>query len=252
MFTAMKHWQDYTPAPDLLRERVILVTGAGDGIGRAAARAFGAHGATVILLGRTIAKLEQVYDSIQQSGGPQPAIYPMNLLGATVKDYEDLALTLEQQFGRLDGLLHNAAMLGTLTPFGLYDPEMWQQVMQVNMHAPFLLTRACLDLLKRAVDASLIFTSSSQGRRGRAYWGAYAVSQFAVEGMMQVLADELDNTSVRVNSLNPGAVRTTMRANAYPGEDPAGLAAPEDIMRGYLYLMGPDSKGIHGQALDAQ
>jgi NAD(P)-dependent dehydrogenase (short-subunit alcohol dehydrogenase family) len=231
---------------------VILVTGAGDGIGRAAARSFAAHGAAVILLGKTIAKLEQVYDAIEQAGGPQPAIYPMNLAGATVKDYEDLAATLETEFGRLDGLLHNAAMLGTLTPLDLYDPELWYQVMQVNLHAPFLLTRACLALLKRSADASLLFTSSSIGRKGRAYWGAYAVSQFAIEGMMQVLADELEGTSVRVNSLDPGPIRTALRAAAYPGEDPRRLSSPEDIMDAYLYLMGPAGAAIRGQALSAQ
>jgi NAD(P)-dependent dehydrogenase (short-subunit alcohol dehydrogenase family) len=245
----MKPWTDYQPSPQLLQGRVILVTGAGDGIGRAAALSFAAHGATLILLGRTIAKLERVYDAIGEAGGPQPAIYPMNLAGATVKDYEDLAVRLEQEFGRLDGLLHNAAMLGTLTPLELYDPALWYQVMQVNLHAPFLLTRACLGLLRKSTDASLLFTSSSTGRKGRAYWGAYAVSQFGIEGMMQVLADELEGSRVRINSLDPGAVRTALRASAYPGEDPRTLTAPEAIMGAYLYLMGPDSTGIQGQAL---
>lgn len=245
--------QDYTPAPDLLRERVILITGAGDGIGAAAAQSFAAHGATVILLGRTIRKLEAVYDAIEQAGHPQPAIYPMNLEGASPKDYEDLANTLEKEFGRLDGLLHNAGLLGTLTPLGQYELETWSKVMQVNLNAPYLMTRALLELLRQSEDASVVFTSSSVGRQGRAYWGAYGISKAAVENMMQIWADELEaNTPVRCNSIDPGAVRTGMRARAYPGEDPARLPEPAAIMNTYLYLMGADSKGITGQQFNAQ
>ncbi len=245
--------QDYSPPDDLLQGRAILVTGAGDGIGAAAARSFARHGATVILLGRTIRKLEAVYDAIEQSGGPQPAIYPMNLEGASPKDYQDLAATLEREFGRLDGLLHNAAILGVLTPLEMYDLELWARVMQVNLNAPYLLTRACLPLLKGSEDASVLFTSSSVGHRGRAYWGAYGISKAAAENMMQILADELEeNTSVRVNSIDPGAVRTRMRAKAYPGEDPNIHPAPEEIMGIYLYLMGPDSRGETGRSFKAQ
>ncbi len=244
---------NYTPLPNLLTERVILVTGAGDGIGRAAANSFAAHGATVILLGRTIRKLEAVYDEIEQARHPQPAIYPMNLEGASPNDYEQLAHTVAREFGRLDGLLHNAAQLGVLTPLEHYDINLWYQVMQVNLHAPFLLTKACLNLMKQSSDASILFTSDSVGQKGRAYWGAYAISKFATEGIMQVLADELENhTAIRVNAINPGATRTTMRATAYPGEDPTKLPLPEEIMPIYLYLMGPDSREIHGQTLNAQ
>lgn len=243
----------YTPSADLLAQRVILVTGAGDGIGRSAAISFAAHGATVILLGRTIRKLEAVYDTIERTGYPQPAIYPLNLEGASPKDYETLATTLANEFGRLDGLLHNAAILGNLTPLEHYTITTWYQVMQVNLNAPFLLTQACLPLLKQAQDASIVLTSSGVGRRGKAYWGAYAVSKFALEGLMQVLADEVEtNTAIRVNSINPGATRTAMRAHAYPGEDPNQLPTPDAIMPLYLYLMGPESQQVNGQALDAQ
>jgi NAD(P)-dependent dehydrogenase (short-subunit alcohol dehydrogenase family) len=236
-----------------LTNRIILITGAGDGIGRAAAKSFAAHGATVILLGRTISKLEAVYDEIEQAGHPQPAIYPMNLEGASPNDYENLANTLETEFKRLDGLLHNASLLGTLTPLEHYDIKLWYQVMQVNLNAPFLLTQACLGIMKRAPDASIVFTSSSVGRKGRAHWGAYSVSKFATEGIMQILADELEvNTAIRVNSINPGATRTAMRMVAYPGEDPNTLPSPETIMPLYLYLMGPDSHEVNGQALNAQ
>lgn len=245
--------QDFTPSSDHLKDRIILITGAGSGIGAAAAKSFAGHGATVILLGRTTRKLEEVYDEIEQAGGPQPAIYPMNLEGAAPKDYEDLAATIDKEFGRLDGLLHNASLLGGLTPLGQYDLETWGKVMQVNLHAPYLMTRACLGLLKASEDASLLFTSSSVGRKGRAYWGAYGISKAANENMAQIWADELEaNTHIRVNTINPGAVRTGMRARAYPGEDPNTLPQPEEIMDAYLYLMGPSSKGVTGQQFNAQ
>lgn len=245
--------EDYTPRADLLAGRTILVTGAGDGIGKAVSSAFAAHGATVILLGRTVVKLEAVYDAIVAAGGPQPAIYPMDLEGATPDDHRQLAENIASQLGRLDGLLHNAGLLGSLTPIAHYDPVEWLRVIQVNLNAPFLLTQSCLPLLERAPEASIVFTSSGVGRRGRAYWGAYGASKFGVEGLMQILADELEeNSTVRVNSLNPGRTRTAMRAAAYPAENPASLLTPADIVVPYLYLMGPDSVGVHGRALDAQ
>ncbi|WP_445157681.1 YciK family oxidoreductase [Halomonas sp. E14] len=244
---------DYQAPSHLLEDRIILVTGAGDGIGREAALSFARHGATVVLLGRTIAKLEKVYDEIEAFGGPQPAIFPLNLEGATLKDYHDMAETLDKEFGRLDGLLHNAGLLGRITPFEQYNPELWEQVMQVNINGPIWMTQALLPLLKSSRDASVVFTSSSVGRKGRAFWGAYAVSKFATEGFVEVLADELEHLgTIRVNSLNPGATRTKMRANAYPGEDPDTLRSAAEIMPTYLWLMGPDSHGHNGQRFDAQ
>lgn len=244
---------DYQPPTDLLQGRFILVTGAGDGIGRAAAKSYARHGATIVLLGRTIKKLEETYDEIVAAGSPEPAIYPMNLQGATPRDYQDMVNTLEREFGQLHGVLHNAALLGRRTPLGQYPPEEWQQLLQVNLTASFLMTQALLPLLALAADASVIFTSSGVGRRGRAYWGAYAVSKFAVEGMMQVWAEELSEISnVRVNSINPGATRTRMRADAYPGENPDQNPTPDEIMPLYLYLMGPQSRHLNGVSLDAQ
>ena len=244
---------DYQAPGDLLKDRIILVTGAGDGIGRAAARTFARHGATVILLGRTIAKLEKVYDEIEAAGGPQPAIFPLNFEGAVLKDYHDMAETLDKEFGRLDGILHNAGLLGRITPFEQYNPELWDQVMQVNINGPIWMTQALLPLLKSAEDASVVFTSSGVGRKGRAYWGAYAVSKFATEGFVEVLADELEHLgNVRVNSLNPGATRTQMRKQAYPGELAESLRTPEEIMPTYLWLMGPESRGHNGERFDAQ
>ncbi|MFG6177307.1 YciK family oxidoreductase [Halomonas sp. THAF12] len=244
---------DYRAPADLLAGRVILVTGAGDGIGRAAALSYARHGATVILLGRTIAKLEAVYDAIEAEGLPQPAIFPLNFEGATVKDFHDMAETLDKEFGRLDGILHNAGLLGRITPFAQYNPELWEQVMQVNINGPIWMTQALLPLLEASPDASVIFTSSSVGRRGRAYWGAYSVSKFATEGFMEVLADEVEHLgTLRINSLNPGGTRTAMRKSAYPAEDPEALRTPEEIMPTYLWLMGPDSQGHSGERFDAQ
>ncbi|MFO7995451.1 MAG: YciK family oxidoreductase [Marinobacter sp.] len=246
--------QDYQAPADLLKDRIIMVTGAGSGIGRAAAKSYAAHGATVILVGRTVVKLESVYDEIEAAGHPKPAIVPLNLEGAAVKDYEELAMTIEDNFDHLDGLLHNAAILGARSPIELYDPETWNKVMHVNTTAPFLLSRAMIPLLRKSRDASVIFTSSGVGRRAKPYWGAYAVSKFAIEGLSQMLAEELDDDrhNVRVNSLNPGATRTNMRATAYPAENPQQNPAPEDLMPVYLYLMGPESRDVNGQQIDAQ
>lgn len=244
---------DYSARPDLLKDRVILVTGAGRGIGAAAARTFAAHGATVLLLGKTEENLNRVYDQIEAAGHPQPVVIPFNLETALPHQYDELAATIETEFGRLDGLLHNASILGPRTPLEQLSGDNFMRVIQVNVNAMFMLTSTLLPLLKLSEDASVVFTSSSVGRKGRAYWGAYAVSKFATEGLMQVLADEVDGTcSVRANSVNPGATRTDMRAQAYPGENPSSRPAPEKIMPVYLYLMGPDSKGVNGKAFDAQ
>lgn len=244
---------NYEAPPGLLADRVILVTGAGDGIGRAAAKALAAHGATVVLAGRTLAKLEKVYDEIEANGDPQPALVPVDFSIAGPEEYRQLADTIESEFGHIDGILHNAGVLGDITPLEMYDPDTWDTVMKVNLRAPLLLTQALLPLLKQSPDASIVFTTSSVGRRARAFWGAYAVSKCGIEGLSRMLADELMNTSnIRVNCINPGATRTTMRASAYPGEDPASVKVPDDIMPLYLYLMGPDSLGVTGQSLDAQ
>ena len=250
----MTDHRDYTYPADLLQDRVILITGASDGIGRALAVHAAAHGAQVVLHGRSVAKLEKVYDEIEAlEGASRPSIAVMDLATASGEAYTSLADSLASEFGRLDGLVLNASVLGQRFQIEQYDAAMWQQVMHVNVTSAFAMTQVCLPLLKQPDDASIIFTSSGVGRHGRAFWGAYAVSKFATEGMMQVLADELENISrVRVNSLNPGATRTKMRAAAYPGEDPNTLKTAEDIMPSYLYLVSDDSIGVTGEALDAQ
>lgn len=237
----------------ILDGRVILVTGAGYGIGRTAAQTYARAGATVILLGRTQEALNDTYDLIEAEGLPQPAVLPFDLEEKDETQYQQLAQVIADNFGRLDGVLLNAGVLGQRTPLDNYHWDTWQKVMQINVNGQFVLMKHLLPLLNEAPDASVIFTSSSVGREGRAYWGAYSVSKFATEGLMQVMAQELENTSnVRVYSLNPGGTRTSMRAAAYPAENPASVPEAESIMPAYLYLMGPDSAALHGQALDAR
>ena len=183
---------DYSARPELLKGRVILVTGAGRGIGAAAAKTYAAHGATVLLLGKTEANLAQVYDEIEAAGQPQPVVIPFNLETALPHQYDELAAMIEKEFGHLDGLLHNASIIGPRTPIEQLSGENFMRVMHVNVNAMFMLTSTLLPLLKLSQDASVVFTSSSVGRKGRAYWGAYGVSKFATEGLMQTLADELD------------------------------------------------------------
>ena len=244
---------NYQASSDCLKDRIIFITGAGDGIGKAAALACAQAGATVILAGRTVAKLEEVYDQISDAGLAEPNIYPINFEGAIADDYDVLAVTLDQQFGRLDGLLHNAGILGQRTPLSHYRQDVWDKVLQVNLTAPFQMTQALMPVLEKSDDASVVFTSSGVGRTSRAFWGAYAVSKFAIEGMVQTWAAELDGLgSVRVNAINPGATATDMRAQTFPAEDPTRLKSAEAIMPMYLYLLGPDSKTINGQSINAQ
>ncbi len=243
---------DYSVSKNTLKDKVILVTGAGDGIGKQAALSYAQHGATVLLLGRTVKKLEQTYDDILSAGYSQPAIIPLDMKGATKQNYIDMAETIEQQFGCLDGVLHNASLLGTISPFEQISEAIFDEVMQVNVKAQFLMTQALLPVLRRSDNARIIYTSSSVGHRGRAYWGSYSISKFATEGMMQILADELSDTNIRVNAINPGATRTSMRAKAYPAEDASVLKTPLEIMPLYVYLMAPEGAAIHGQCIDAQ
>ena len=239
--------RDYQPQPDLLNERVILVTGAGDGIGRAVAKACAAHGATVVLLGKTIKKLELVYDEIELAKGPQPGIYPMNLEGATPADFDQLAQSIEQNFGRLDGLVHNAALLPYLSRLKDHEIEDWLKVMQVNLNAPFILTQACLELLQKSDDASVIFTSDPAGVEAKPFWGAYGVSKFGIEGMARMWAEELARTPVRVNLVDPGPTLTALRKRVFPAEDNSTLKSPDSLAPLYLWLLGPDSRSARGE-----
>lgn len=244
---------DYQAPANLLQDKIIAVTGAGAGIGRAAALSYAQHGATVVLIGKTTSKLEQVYDEIENAGAPQAAIFPMDLESTADSDYLNLASAIANEFGRLSGLLNNASLLGSISPLQNYPVDTWNKVMQVNVNATFAVTRHLLPLLQQEEQASIILTSSTVGREARAYWGAYGVSKFATEALMQTLHLELETTSnVRVNSVNPGATATAMRKQAFPAEDPGSLAQPQDIMPVYLYLMGKDSSGVSGQQFNAQ
>jgi NAD(P)-dependent dehydrogenase (short-subunit alcohol dehydrogenase family) len=239
--------------PDELAGRVIAVTGAGGGLGRAVALACARHGAQLVLIGRNAGKLEEVHAAIAAAGAPEASIALLDLEKALARDYDQLADALMDRYGRLDGLVHNAAILGTLTPIEHYDVPTWCRVLHVNLTASFALTQVLVPALKKSADASVLFTASAVGRRGRAYWGAYGVSKFAIEGLAQTLAGELENVSnVRVNTLNPGRARTAMRRQAYPAEDIETLPLPESLTGPYLALLGPASRGITAQAFDAQ
>lgn len=242
----------YQPKQDLLQGRIILVTGASDGIGSEAAQTYARYGATVILLGRNEEKLRQVARTIADENGTHPQWFTLDLLTCTSEECHQLAQRIAAQFPRLDGVLHNAGLLGDICPMSEQNPQIWQDVMQVNVNATFMLTQALLPLLLKSDAGSLVFTSSSVGRQGRANWGAYATSKFATEGMMQVLADEYQNRHLRVNCINPGGTRTGMRASAFPTEDPQKLKTPADIMPLYLWLMGDDSRRKTGMTFDAQ
>lgn len=245
-------YSEYQPRPDLLKDRIILITGAGDGIGRAAAISYALHGATVVLHGRTLNKLEVIYDEIESLRAPQPAILPLQLSSASERDYELLLDTLDRQFGRLDGILHNAGILGERVPLAEYPVNVWDDVMAVNLRAPFVITQALLPLLEKSKHASVVFASSGVGREARECWGAYSVSKIAIEAVSQLFAKERVNSNIRFNCINPGATRTAMRAKAYPNEDPKTLPTPDSIMPAYLYLMGEDSLHMNGQSIDAQ
>ena len=236
-----------------LAGRVIAITGATGGIGRALALACLREGAEVILIGRNTSKLKALHAECEQVASGRALMAPLDLEKALAADYDAVADAVEQRFGRLDGLVHCAALLGTLTPIDQYDVPTWCRVMHVNLTAAFALTQVLLPALRKSEDASVIFTSSSVGRRGRAYWGAYAVSKAAIEGFAQVLADELQgNSHIRVNTVNPGRARTVMRRQAYPSEDISTLPLPETLLGPFIRLLGPQGSGITGQALDSQ
>ncbi len=243
--------QKYQPAPDAFAGRIILVTGATAGIGRAVAEALVRLGAQTILLGRRTQRLDALHADLAALG-PEPAVALLDFERAQGDQYMALTEQIESRFGRLDGLLLNAGILGDRSPIEHYDIGVWQKVMHVNFNSQFILTRCLLPLLRKSDDASILFTTSGVGNRGRAHWGAYCASKFATEGLMQVLAAELTNTKIRVNCVNPGGTRTRMRAHAFPGEDPLTLLEPADIVSTYLYLLGPDSAGVSGQRLNCQ
>jgi NAD(P)-dependent dehydrogenase (short-subunit alcohol dehydrogenase family) len=239
---------NYQAPAKLLKDRVILVTGAGQGIGKTAALCFAQYGATVILLGKQVKKLEATYDEIQAAGYPEAVIFPMDLEKASEDDFKALAEGIYQQLGRLDGILHNATHFNNLSPLEIQTAAQFEQMFKVNVIAPFALTKACLPLLTRAEDASVIFTSNSAAQEIKAYWGSHGISKIAADAMMKMWALELDNLpNVRLNSVVPGALQSPQRKKTHPGEVHADLPSAESAMPVYLYLMGSDAKGVTGK-----
>lgn len=233
-----------------LANQVILITGAGKGIGRALALAAAKQGATTILLGKTLKNLEGVYDEITSNGYPEPALHPLNLLRLDPKSANELVQSIEQMFGRLNAVVHNAAISGPITPMELMPPEKWQEVIHLNLNVPFLLTQAALPLLKKSPHSSVLFTTAHEAYKAKAYWGAYSASKHGIVALAKALHEELENnTDIRVNCVNPGIVRTALRMNAFPAIDPETFTAPEDLMPFYLHLLSPAAKHIRGKAL---
>lgn len=244
----MNTLENYSASADLLKDRVILVTGAGQGLGRAAALAFARYGATVILHGRKVKKLEAVYDEIEAIGKAQSLIFPLDFERAEEKDYALLTQAIGEQLGRLDGILHNAAFLYDLSPLEYQTAAQWRAMFQINLIAPFAVTKACLPLLKASPDASVIMTSSTQGNQPSAYWGGFAVAKAGVDALVKIQADEWEALpNLRINSIVPGVVNSPQRIKTHPGELKRTMRQPDDLMSNYLYLMGPDSKGISGK-----
>ncbi len=244
---------DFKPSSTSLAERVILVTGAGGGLGGALAIECARAGATVILSGRNQSKLERVYDEIEALHAPRPAIAPLDLAAATARDYDALERTVNSEFGRLDGLVHAAGALGDRTPLEQYDIPTWCRVLHINLTAPFILTQVMLPNLRKSADASVIFVSSGVVDNPRPFWGAYAVSKTGLESVRNMWSQELEGEpGIRFNSVNPGRMRTAMRAAAYPAEDPNTLPTPAAVTGPFLYLLSGDARGIDGRYFHAQ
>jgi len=245
--------KQFTPEPGLLTGRIILITGASSGLGKALAVEGARAGATVILCGRNGAKLERVYDEIETMGAPQPAIAMLDLAAATAVEYDNLAKTIDAEFGKLDGVVHAAGLLGDRTPLEHYDVPTWCKVLHVNLTAPFILTQVLLPNLRKSADASVIFVSSGVVKNQRPFWGAYAVAKSGLESVRSMWSQELDGEpTIRVNSVNPGRMRTAMRAAAYPAEDPNTVPTPTSVSGTFLYLLSARSRGIDGQYIEAQ
>jgi len=236
-----------------LKDKIVLITGAGDGMGKAAAIEYASQGASLILLGRNVKNLEKTHDIISASNAPKPMISLMDLSKADGNDYQELSDNLMNKYGHLDGLLLNAAILGDRSPISQYDISTWVNTIHVNLTSQFILTKSLLPSLEKSTSASVIFTSSGVGKIGKAFWGAYSVSKFGVEGLCQILSDEYQNDkTIRFNCINPGAIQTKMRKSAYPLEDPKKLLTPEDVLDKYVWLMSDVSKEIDGQSIDCQ
>jgi len=242
---------DYIFSKDCLAGRVILVTGASQGIGRTAALAFAAHGATVVLLARSVRGLERVYDQIVSEGGPQPAAISLDLHGASETEFAGLAQQIRQELGRLDGILHCASYFYALSPLVNQTIEEWMSQFRVNTVAPFALTRACLPLLKASEDASVLFVGETHGLHPGPFWGAFGASKAGLAHLTRVAASEWeDMPNLRVNLLVPGPVNSPLRMRTHPGEDRSERADPEALVPHFLYWMSRQSAGHSGEIIE--
>jgi len=234
---------------DEFEGKVVLVTGANRGLGLAITMDLARAGATVIMLGRDLGSLEYAYDAVVDAGLKEPILYPLDLEGATPENYQELQDNLLNQFGKLDGLVHNAAILGTQMPIEQYDIKLWYSTIQINLSAPFMLTQFLIPALLKSDDARIIFLSSTVGREARAYWGAYSVSKFGIEGFAKTLSEELEKTKISVNTVNPGKMKTEMRRTAYPAEDSSTVPLPEEKSQAIVHLLSSSSPKINGEQL---
>jgi NAD(P)-dependent dehydrogenase (short-subunit alcohol dehydrogenase family) len=232
-----------------LEGKVVLVTGANRGFGLAITMDLAKAGATVIMLGRDLGSLEYAYDAVVDAGYKEPILYPLDLEGATPENYQELQDDILDKFKKLDGLIHNAAILGTQMPIDQYDIKLWYSTLQINLSAPFMLTQFLIPTLMKSDDARILFLSSTVGRKARAYWGAYSVSKFGIEGFAKTLSEELEKTQITVNTINPGKIRTEMRRTAYPAEDASTVPKPEEKSPVIVYLLSNKGSKINGEQL---
>lgn len=242
---------DWLPAGDTLADRVILITGAAGGLGRATALACAKAGATVLLADRKARTLEPVYDEIAALPGvAQPVLQPMDLQGASPLEYQTFAQSIKQQLGHLDGVVHAAAKMEGLTPLAMLAPEEWIATLHVDLSAPFLLTQACLPLLQARDDSAVVFVLDDPRRMGNAYWGAYGVAKAGLEGLASILHEETDESPLRVHALLPAPMRTALRRSVWAGEDPTTVATPAAAARAVVYLLSPAARAARGKLLD--
>lgn len=241
----------YAPAADALKDRVILITGATGGLGRAAALACAGAGATVLLAGRKRRAIERVYDEVASLPEARPPIIQLiDLLGATPADYESLAEMIGNELGRLDGIVHAAARFDGLTPVAMHKQKEWVETLHVNVSAPFLLTQACMPLLQERADSAVVFVLDDRERMGRAHWGAYGTAKAALEGFASILHEETEGSSLRVHALLPAPMRTALRRMAWFGEDADAVATPEAAAAAVVYLLSSQAMGARGKLLD--
>ena len=246
--------QDKYLAPgDLLADRVVLVTGSTRGLGRAVALACARHGATVVLNGRDLPFLNEIYDEITASGLPDPAILPMDLNTAGWREFEHMANVIDKQLGRLDGIAHCASHLEKLSSLESQRIDEWQHMLRVNVIAPFALNQACARLMRDSPDASLVFTSETHASAPGAFWGGYAVSKAALETLARIQADEWSShADLRANIVIPGPIASPLRSRTHPGEIRETLPGPAEVTPLYLYLLGRDSRNVNGQVFRFQ